>query len=358
MASVTLSDYLLRSVIWFSIAALVAMLLLLLNIVRLRIRLIARRNHEHQFLEVWQPLLAAAIAGERNELPPLENDDLILFLKLWNHLHEALRGKARRQLNNIALRLGMMEQAYLLLQSRSLGSKLLALTTLGNLQDRHDWKTILELAQQPDPLLSLAASRALFQIDADAALHDLKQQLIERKDWPTAQLTVLMKEAGTEKIYAALADSAASLAAAADPLDLTRLNRLLHLLEAAPYQLLIPAIRSILTAARDDEIIAQCLRFLSEPTDLHFVRTNVAHPNWVVRLQVARALGRFGAMDDATHLAALLSDPVWWVRYRAAQAIMALMHDDLQGLAELRAHLNDKFALDMLDMVTAERGQK
>ncbi len=358
MASGTLSDYLLQSVIWFSFAALVLMLLLLLNIARLRIGLIARRKHEQHFLEVWQPLLAAAIAGESDVFPPLASSDVILFLKLWNHLHESLRGKARIHLNIVALRLGIMQQACSLLQGRNLGSRLLALTTLGNLQDRYEWKTILELTRHPDPLLSLAAAHALFQIDAGNALAALKPQLIGRTDWPTAQLTVLMKEAGTERLYAELADSAISLAAATDPEELVHLNRLLYLLETSPYQHVIRAIRAILSGNQDDEILAHCLKFLCEPEDLAWVRANVGHPNWVVRLQVARALGRFGSADDAAHLAALLRDPVWWVRYRSAQALMALFNDDMASLSELRAHLDDKFALDMLDMVAAERGKK
>ena len=45
LESVTLSDFLLRSVVWFSIAALVLMLLLLLEIARLRAGLIARKAH-------------------------------------------------------------------------------------------------------------------------------------------------------------------------------------------------------------------------------------------------------------------------------------------------------------------------
>ena len=358
MASVTLSEYLLRSVIWFSIAALVLMLLLLLSIFRLRIGLIARKEHERLFIEAWQPRLAAAIAGDKNDLPPLAKDDVLLFLKLWNHLHESLRGHARVQLNIIALRLGILEQTYALLQGRSRGLTLLALTTLGNLRAHHGWAAILEYSRHPDPLLSLTAAHALFQIDAEAALRDLKQQLIERADWPAAYLMVLLKEADKEAIYTALTESAVHMAASANPVELTRLNRLLLILQAAPYQIVIPAIRTILSQPRDDETLAQCLKFLREPADLTLVHANLTHPNWVVRLQVAQALGRFGSANDTASLTALMGDPVWWVRYRAAHALMALTQGDPQTLSDLRTHLTDHFALNMLDMVMAEKEQK
>lgn len=355
MASGTLSDYLLQFIVWVSMAMLTLMILMLLQIARLRIKLIAQTTHERHFLEIWRPLLAAAIDGERGDLPPLSRGDEILFLKLWNHLHESLRGTAKERLDAIALRCGMMQQAHMLLRQKNLPSRLLALTTLGNLGERQDWGNILRLARGPDPLLSLAAARALFQIDANAALNDLKRPLLEREDWPTAQLTVIIQEAGTEYIFAVLAQAAIHIAGSTEPAGLAQLNRLLHFLAIAPPQLALPAIRTILSVTADDETIAQCLRFLGDPNDLHFALDNIGHRNWVVRLQVARALGRIGDKDDLPFLAALLGDPVWWVRYRTAQALMQLTHGDLRMMAELRARIADPFALDMLDMAIAEK---
>lgn len=355
MVSVTLSDYLLSVVWWVSLAMLVLLLLMLLQIVRLRVELLTRTAREQHFLQVWKPLMAAAIAEETYTLPELGKGDELFFLKLWNHLQESLRGKAKRRLNIIALRCGMMEQAHLLLRKKNLRSQLLALTTLGHLEDKHDWKDILHLALLSDPLLSFAAARTLFHIDADAALRDLKQQILAREDWQAAQLAILIREEGTENIFAVLADSAISLAGSADPLELSQLNRLLVLLKVAPQQRVIAAIRIILARSSDDETIAQCLKFLSEPSDLPLAQRHVGHPNWVVRLQAANALGRIGAAEDLPRLEKLLSDPVWWVRYRTAQALMALTHGDTQMLAEFRARLTDRYALDMLDMAVEEK---
>ena len=355
MASVELSDYPLSIVGWVSLTMLVLMLLLLAQIARLRIRLIERTAAEQRFLETWRSLMAAAIDGEKNTLPPLAGEDEIFFLKLWNHMQESLRGNAKTRLNILALRCGMMQIAYSLLRKNDLRSQLLALTTLGHLGDRHDWKDILHLARHPDPLRSLAAARTLFQIDAEAALDELKQPLLEREDWPAAQLAVVMQESGTEKIFAALADSAVSLAKSTDPAAVARLSRLLHLLEVTPHQQVMPAIRTILATTADDEAIAQCLKFLREPGDLPLALGHIGHPNWVVRLQVANALGRAGTRDDLPRLTALMGDPVWWVRYRAAQALLVLARDDAKVLSELRTGIADRYALDMLQMAESER---
>ncbi|HEY0666254.1 MAG TPA: HEAT repeat domain-containing protein [Gallionella sp.] len=351
-----LSEHLAQLVVWLSIALSVLILLLLVQIALLRIGLVRRTAREQRFLKVWQPILAAAVAGEPGDLPPLADDEKIFFMKLWNHLHESLRGKARRQLNVIALRCGILQDVYALLGRKDLRSRLLALITLGHLGDRSSWNNILKLTRHRDPLLSLVAARTLFQIHPESALTDLMQPLLEREDWPTAQLALLLQEAGQENIFAMLAKTASQLAGSTDPAGLARLNRLLRLLEVAPYQLVIAAIRAIFAVTADAEIIAQCLKFLREPNDLPTVMRHLDHPDWVVRLQVAQALGRIGTARDTTQLAKLLSDPVWWVRYRAAQAMVSLMRGNSPALAELRTRLTDRYAQDALEMVLTERG--
>jgi HEAT repeat protein len=341
--------------VWFSLALLVVVVLLLVQIALLRFNLNARIVREKRFLKVWRPLLAAAIAGESVTLPRLAKGETFYYLKLWNHLQETLRGVAKDRLNTLAIRCGMLPYTHLLLRRKELRLQLLALNTLGHLVDRTAWDEILLLARRPDPLLSVAAARALFQIDANAAFKDLHDELLEREDWPTAQLAILFQEIGTESVFAMLADSADHLALSTDPVELVRLKRLLQLLEIAPYQQVIAEIRKILAATADDEVAAQCLKFLREPSDLPSVRPRLSHPNWVVRLQAVRALGRFGSKEDLTQLATLLSDSVWWVRYRTAQALLKLMRGDAQLMAELRAQLSDRYALDMLDMVIAEK---
>ncbi len=356
MAYATLSDRLLHSVVWFSGGAVVLMILVLLHILNLRLSLIARRKHELWFMRTWQPLMARAVAGEMVEPPELARADLALFLKLWNHLHESVRGGARKHLNIFALRTGILQHIGAMLRDKSRGKRLLALTTLGNLGSRDDWPAIRAFCDLPDPLLSWTAVHTLFQIDARAALRELEGQLVERLDWPVAHLVALLREAATDELYDALAKRAARMADSDDPHQRVRLRRLLQILQSAPHQLVMPAINSILGRTRDDETLAQCLKFLREPEELPRVRAHASHLNWVVRLQVAQAFGRFGAAEDVPRLVLLLSDPVWWVRYRAAQAIISLVRDDAQALADLRAQLTDQFALDMLAMAAAEKG--
>ena len=49
-----------------------------------------------------------------------------------------------------------------------------------------------------------------------------------------------------------------------------------------------------------------------------------------------------------------MCDKVWWVRYRAGQALLKLKGMTSDRLEAVRTHLTDAYARDMLAHVTAE----
>jgi hypothetical protein len=85
------------------------------------------------------------------------------------------------------------------------------------------------------------------------------------------------------------------------------------------------------------------------------VRALLAHADWQVRVQAAKALGRIGERGDAARLVALLGDAEWWVRYRAAQSLVELPALSQADFDAVRAGLTDRFAVDMLAQVLAEK---
>ncbi len=358
MASATLTDFEL-SLPWleiFSLVLVVLALLLLLQIILLRLKLIRRTRRAKHIESVCQPLLAATIAGESVAFPGFPKGDEIFALNLWNHLQESVRGNAKERLNALAGRCGLTPYVYGLLRKKDLRSRLVALKTLGHLGDRIMWDEIQTLTRSPDPLLSLVAVRTLYQIDPDTALIETVTQLIEREDWSVAQLMILVEEVAARSTFILLTDAASRLAASTEPASLIRLRRLLRILEVAPSHRVLPTVRSILATTGDDEVIAQCLKFLNEPDDLPLVRKYLAHSNWVIRLQAVRMLGRLGLKEDEPRLRALLSDPVWWVRYRSAEALVSVTRGNTQALSRLKEQMKDRYARDMLEMVMTEQG--
>jgi HEAT repeat protein len=71
-------------------------------------------------------------------------------------------------------------------------------------------------------------------------------------------------------------------------------------------------------------------------------------------MAAARALGRIGAAADIPALVELLKDPVWWVRYHAAQAVAGLKGMTPEELQVVRETARDHFAADMLAHALAE----
>ncbi|HEX5538590.1 MAG TPA: HEAT repeat domain-containing protein, partial [Methylophilaceae bacterium] len=96
-------------------------------------------------------------------------------------------------------------------------------------------------------------------------------------------------------------------------------------------------------------------RLIRDPADLDLVRLRLHDPDWRVRVQAANVLGRWGGPQDLHGLLALLAAPEWWVRYRAAQAIVALPFMQAEALARIAHELGDPYARDMLRQAMSEK---
>ena len=346
------SDPLLRAALWAGLGAILLSMFFLAYIVALRLTLIERQRRDKYFLTAWRPVMLATIAGEPVNLPALKKSEHQAFLKLWNHFQESLRGESKSRLNNLALRCGIEQIVTPMLRYRGVRPRLIAIFTLGHLRNQSAWKDLVTLSNDPHPLLSICAARALLQIDSARACPMLMPALMARGTWSIAKVTAMLSEAGADTVSKPLV--AAITAIIKEPGTTFKLARLLHFLDAAHTEQASEAILRVLEVATDDDIVAACLRALRDPRGLEFARAHLAHPTWFVRIQAARALGRLGTPQDRNRLLALLGDPEWWVRYRAAQAIVALPMITREELENMRAALNDRFAADILKQAIAE----
>ena len=85
------SDPLLAAAVWTGGGALTLSAGLLVMILLLRLRLIARLARERRFAERWRPVFAACAVGVPEYVPPLAPEDGPLFLALWLRAQESLR---------------------------------------------------------------------------------------------------------------------------------------------------------------------------------------------------------------------------------------------------------------------------
>jgi len=102
------------------------------------------------------------------------------------------------------------------------------------------------------------------------------------------------------------------------------------------------------------EIAAAALTVVLDPGVLPELARFAESEDADVRQSLAVAYGRLGGLADAETVTRLMCDKVWWVRYRAGQALLTLKGMTEDRLAAVREHLADPYARDMLDHVRAE----
>ena len=344
-------DPLLALVFQAGLGIILCSLLMLLVVFALRIRLLLRQRRERRYKAQWQPLLAECVFGVPEKLPHVPRNMRYHFLRLWNYHHELLTGGARKNLESLAALLKLEEIARELLRG-DLRQRLIAVLTLGHLGDRTYWHELRALVDDPSPILSLTAARALLDIDASATLTWLVTVMAAREDWPLARVVSMLKEAGPDRITLPLIAAGEGVVRAEG--GSRRMVRLLRMMEVAHTERIAAVVGRIVRESADAEVIAAGLRLIRDPRDREMVRAFTGHESWFVRVSAVRVLGQIGEVADRELLTGMLSDHHWWVRYHAARALLALPGVLIEDIEKIRNALTDRYAADMLSQVIAE----
>ncbi|MBW8830487.1 MAG: HEAT repeat domain-containing protein [Burkholderiales bacterium] len=325
---------------------------LALQVTWMRLRGIRRARERAALHDRWRPLLAGAALGE--DLPDMlhalrsrERTDWIL---LWIALQDGMRGSAHEGLNRIAERLGLHDDALRWTRPGrgAMARRVIGLIALGHFGRADDWAPLRAALDDPLPLVSVGAARALLQIDARRAVPAVLDEFLKRPDWPAPRLGTLLREAGAEAVASPLVERLLE----GSP---EQQRRLLPLLRFAESPLRGGVLHQLVERSSDPQVLSIALRQLCGPDALPRVRSLAQHDDALVRSAAAQALGQIGRTEDRGRLMAMMSDRDWWVRYRAAEAQLALPGTNAAAIIELRRLLTDRFARAALDHVCAER---
>ena len=331
-----------------SAAALASAVLLLLSIAAMRLWRRWRAAGLAKRDEAWRAALFEATENPAGAvLPRIAPIDLADFAILWNHFQESLRGEAAGNLAELLRRQGLHDRLLALLQRRSMRLKLIAITSLGHLREERAWPMLESLARDPGPVLSFAAARALLRIEPRRALDVLAPSIVHRAEWPLSRLGSILQELGPTIVTPALVTMLVGR-------PRRGLDRVIKLARFGHRSRIAPIVRGWLSASDDPEVIGAALDFVEDGSDLPWARGAARHESWRVRMAAARAMGRVGGRTELAPLLALLRDPVWWVRYHAAQALTGLHGLEPRELEELRREARDAYAADMLGQAIAE----
>lgn len=342
------TPFTLQLAIWLSWGVAGVGLVLLVAIVVMRLILSRTEKRSEKFFALWRPLLTKLMFEPLPaRLPRLRPGDTLLFLGLWNHLHEVLRGDATARLNAVAERLKLPEVARQFVGLRSPRRRILGLLALGNLRDAASWPAYVASVREENTALSMAGLRALLFTDAKRALPLVIPLLAGRTDWSLVRVAQYLKEAGPEVVARPLAEAARVMPGA-------QAQRLLKYLPTVATPASDAVVRRIAAQSEDSGVLAACLAMLKAPQDRALLDRCLAHETWFVRVAAIRSLAQIGDPADEAALVARLGDPEWWVRYRAGQAIAQLKGNDPGALKALMDSLEDRYARDILSHVLGE----
>lgn len=341
----------LRAALALGCLALLVTLGLTLQVLAMRALASRRLSAQRATVARWRPLLLGAASGDAvpRPAPPLARRERVPLLLLWINMQDGLRGRAHEGLNALAAQMDLPALARRYAARRSGGRRLLGLRTLGHLGRAEDWGQLVALLDDPRSQVSLAAARALLRVNAQRAAPLVLDQFLGRTDWPVPRLGTLLREAGADAIGFALAERLLESL----PAQQVRLLPLARVTEAPGRGSVIEA---LLTVATAPAVLSATLQQVHGPATRARVELLCSHPDWQVRSYAALALGRLGDARERKLLISMLSDREWWVRYRAAQALLELPGTDAVAVAALRVALTDRYARDMVSQVAAERG--
>jgi HEAT repeat protein len=170
-----------------------------------------------------------------------------------------------------------------------------------------------------------------------------------RRDWPKTRVSILLRQAGSERISEPMYRAIRS----EDDAGKTYLLQFARLIESETLDALV---QDLIRESRDPGVLNAALKLVSGFAGVPRIAALSQHEAWFVRMQAAKVLGKVGQKEHLSLLESLLDDPEWWVRYRAAQAITSLPFLGPNQLRMLRMRQSDRYANDMLRQSLAEVG--
>ena len=338
---------------WIAVAIALLSLIVVVRVSRLRAVAEKREAELRRFQTQWKPILDGP-PRHRESLPSIPQTNVLAWMQMWNFAQEAAYGQPggsikREYLNDMALRRNMLARALQFTQRRDVMERLQAVTMLGHLRETSAAMALRELCDSPNALISVAAARALLQIDPLFATRFVAM-MVDRADWSAGKLVTIVSDE-RDALWVALLECCDTGTYAAT-------RALVPYLQYLKPEDALPTVRRLIETTGDLETLTTSLKVLARigtSADAAVAVALSAHDNWRVRVQAANVLAVLGGESSADALAKMLADTHWWVRYRAAQALGALAERCDVDLGAILQGQDDRFARETLTQVIAER---
>jgi len=336
---------------WATLAAVALMVLALLVLRWVRWR---RAPRLAAFEAHWRPVVMGCALGDAlpHPLPTLAPRERWPFMQLWLHAHMSLHGPSRQRLAELGMAMGLRRMALARLASSHYAERMVGMLALGFLRDASSVALLQARLQQGNNHTVIYAARALLEIDEAQHADAVVQALLACEPLDASLVSVLLKP-----FRGVLSQALLRPGAQPPGQPQGQSLRWLRLARALKLQVPQPWLAPSLAQTSDIEVLIAAIRLVQGEQGADAVARHAQHPQWQVRSQVASALGFVGTLAQVPQLLALVCDAQWWVRYRAAQALLRMPGLPLpQLLAQVQA-TQDRYALSMLQAVLAEEGR-
>jgi len=325
---------------------------MVIGVVVHRLILTSKQRRQEKFWQQWRKIFHDGIFQRPLGRRRLSAKDTVSFMLLWNSLQETLQGESKENLNGLARSLRIDERAIKMMNSRSLSLRLLAMSTIGHLRHTSCWSQIERNVWVGNIKLAVHALQALSRIDVDRSVEVMIDFLLRSDEWPEYRIANILYEMGPASFSRAMAT--AVLSASQD-----KQVRLLTLMRYADRDVVLPLVRQLLYTSSFNEVRAACLNLiglLGDNRDIALVKPLITAKEPIVRIRAVTAFGQLATEGDLSPLEERLSDPVWWVRYRAALAVASVPGVTIERIEHMRNAQQDPFAVDILNYALSQRG--
>lgn len=349
MASAAAFNIFIAAMFWSALAIFGLAMALMVLLLVVRIRAIARRRRTARVVAFWRGIFTGARPNVRRRIAWR---DAFTVLNLWNDFQRVRAGGAgiaADALAAVAAVQGFDRLAQRLLTRGDAGDRLVAMTFLGYFPAAGSEPALLASSRSEYGELAIAAHRALVALDP-VRMRGFAEAIAARDDFRPRTVEHVLKAIGPHVTSKPMAEVLLAQPGAAR----ARMLRYFPLLDGAVAH---PALISVLNGAADPDVIAAALRALTPfgvPADRPVIRHFLAHEAAFVRVAALGALLPVCDEDDREIVMTLVRDSDSWVRYRAAQALLERFSGDGEE-GDLRREVADRYARDALTQVLAER---
>lgn len=302
------------------------LLVALLICYALLLRITYNRNtaHTERRMREWEPLVLEYLQGESVGAWRfgLKQKEWLIFGEFIGEYLENLDGTEHERLVELLRAIPFAPILMRAARSQSHWQRAYAIQFLGRIRYAPARPILLASLGDRSPVVSLSAFEALQLLGGQTGLPAIIRNIAIRNDLSVPKVSEIIAGFGPDA-YPALISLLGD-----DELPETGKRLLVDILADERVTESIPAILDLLSRSYAEELVIGCIKALGA---LEAVGTQpvlagfLSAPNWVVRGQAVKALGKIGTAEDIPLLANTLHrDDNLWVRTYCVQALLVL----------------------------------